>query len=753
MQDKQQIHECELSPSEKRTPYTDKNGQKIQSNVSFVQAIKSIESLSLAIKCPIQTVSSNVTRLKDHWLLLATTSDASSDEEEWEMIPHLASVSYNDEKVDWLPLYQNEIPVSYPFDPTVINHPLFKDKYSVMVTPVPNLKELKTPPILEYLDVSLDRMRYWKQFKTINLTAQGFVVDVTDFQAGVYPFRCEGSTGNLVITFGGQVFPTPDIGEPNRQHLVQPARRYSYDLWNNKLTETDSLGHTTQFIYNDANHVIQKQEPLVDVVDEKGNKTSLSPITRFAYNIRGLQIAERDANSNTRGFVLDAAGHRIIEVLAEGTQRKTQIYDAFNNMVESRDGAGQATKYFYDQENNLYEFHLPSGKRQFYTYNELKQRTSATDQGGNTRHYNFDALGNLIERYEPLGQCTRMIYGRNHQMLKLQNPDGSVLTWTRDAFGKAMLHHDLSGANCFYRYDYKAQLVNIFSPSRGLHGDYMKLYPSTITIDHKVMQGYASSISPIETQQTNYHYVSGRITEINDSYIDAKSVHDHSRIDGKKIYYSYDSEGRRFAVSVVSQQGEILRETTSQTDALGREILTQDKQAVFTTAYDAVSNRRFIKGVVDVGGTHLTQEAWWKYDTEDRVIVSEGVLADGQIKILPSKGLEFTYQTDRRSTEKRLDGSGNAVIATLQYDVDGRLTGSLFNTGERTERQYYAAGWQLCYKDIFPPASLHIQHEQYYNENGWLTSTAQSKDGGAFVHTDYKTFNGIRFTKAANDFL
>lgn len=368
-----------------------------------------------------------------------------------------------------------------------------------MVTPVPNLKELKTPPILEYLDVSLDRMRYWKQFKTINLTAQGFVVDVSDFQAGVYPFRCHGSTGNLVITFGGLVFPTPDIGEPNRQHLVQPARRYSYDLWNNKLTETDSLGHTTQFIYNDVNHVIQKQEPLVEVVDEKGNKTSLSPITRFAYNIRGLQIAERDANGNTNAYILDAAGHRIIEILAEGTKRKTQIYDALNNVVETRDAANQATKYFYDQENNLYEFHLPSGKRQFYTYNELKQRTSATDQGGNTRHYNFDALGNLIERYEPLGQCTRMIYGRNHQMLKLQNPDGSVLTWTRDAFGKAMLHHDLSGANCFYRYDYKAQLVNIFSPSRGLHGDYMKLYPSMITIDHKVMQGYASSISPIET--------------------------------------------------------------------------------------------------------------------------------------------------------------------------------------------------------------------------------------------------------------
>ena len=104
---------------------------------------------------------------------------------------------------------------------------------------------------------------------------------------------------------------------------MQPARLYSYDLWNNKLTETDSLGHITQFIYNDADQIIQKIEPLVDVVDEQGISKALCPITTFAYNVRGQQIAKRDANGNTRGYMLDAAGHRIIEILAEGTQRKT----------------------------------------------------------------------------------------------------------------------------------------------------------------------------------------------------------------------------------------------------------------------------------------------------------------------------------------------------------------------------------------------------------------------------------------------
>ncbi len=727
VQDKKQLHECELSPSEKRTTYTDKNGKQIQSNVTFAQAIKSIVSVSLAIKCPLGQITHKLADVKDHWLLLAATSDASSDEEEWEMIPHAASLAANDEKDDWIPLYQNEIPVAPaaappPFDPAIINDLSFNDKRLVMVTPVPNLKELKTPPILEYLDVSLDRMRRWTQFASINLITQGFVVEMTGVSAGVYPFRCHGYTGNLVITLGGLVFPTQDMIEPDRQHLVQPARRYSYDLWNKKLTETDSLGHTTQFTYNDADQIIQKLEPLVDVVDEQGNTRAFCPTTSFAYNIRGLQIAKRDANGNTHGYILDAAGNRIIEVLAEGTKRKTQLFDAFNNMIEARDAAGQATKYFYDKENNLYEFHLPTGKRRFYTFNELKQRTSDTDTGGNTHHYNFDVLGNLFERYEPLGQCTQMWYGRYHQQFQQINPDGSGLTWQRDTFGKPLQHTDLSGALYRYGYDYKAQVVDVMSEG-GNHGEYMKLIPVT--------DGYNQIVAPVPGQHLHYQYISGRVTEIDDWAT------------GKKTYYSYDSEGRRFAISIVSQAGEILRETTSQTDALGREILTRDRQAIFTTAYDAVSNRRFIRGVVNIPRGQLTQEVWWKYDAEDRVILAEGILENGQIKLTPYQGSKFTYQDDRRITETQLDVSGNEEVAVLRYDIDGQLMGSSYNTGERTERQYYAAGWQLCYKDILPPADIHIQYEQYYNENGWKTSTAQSMDGGTFVHTDYQNFTAL----------
>ena len=58
-------------------------------------------------------------------------------------------------------------------------------------------------------------MRRWTQFVSINLTAQGFVADVTGFSAGVYPFRCHGYNGNLVITLGALVFPTQDMSEPD----------------------------------------------------------------------------------------------------------------------------------------------------------------------------------------------------------------------------------------------------------------------------------------------------------------------------------------------------------------------------------------------------------------------------------------------------------------------------------------------------------------------------------------------------------
>ncbi|HEY2566089.1 MAG TPA: hypothetical protein VGH95_00015, partial [Candidatus Aquirickettsiella sp.] len=708
-QAKQQSETLEINPDQKRTTFSDKKGNKIQSNIDFSVPIQTIEKLSLAVQWPALNKPPATTRLQQHWLMLAAENSETSNEEEWEMLPAHAKLSLEKELEEWIPLYSNETPSASAFDPELITELNFTDKTQLVVSPVPDITPDKEIPTLEYLNVSLDRMRCWTQFSSISLIAQGFVVDMTGFSAGVYPFRFGAYSGDLVLSYAGLVFPTTQNIDPDRQHLVQPARQYSYDLWNNKLTETDTLGHTTHYQYNDANQLIQKQESLVDVVDEQGISKARCPITTFAYNVRGQQIARCDANRNTHAYILDTAGHKIIEILAEGTQRKTQLFDAFNNMIESRDAENQATKYFYDQENNLLAFQKPSGSRRSYTYNELKQRNSDADPANNTRRYNFDVLGNIIERYEPLDQCTRMVYGRNHQLIKLENPDNSCLTWQRDTFGKPLQHTDLSGAIYRYAYDSKAQLVDVMSEG-GDHGECVKLIPAWL--------GYKQERSPVPGQHLHYQYVSGQITEINDF------------ASGKKISYGYDSEGRRIAVRVVSGEAEILRETSSQIDALGREILTRDQQAIFTTAYDAVSNRRFIKGVIKTNdGNQLNQEVWWKYDTEDRVIVSEGVLENGQIKIIPNKGAEFSYQNDRKVTESTI--STSRITEKFFYDSDGRQVGSRYDVpyNSSIERQYDSAGRQRLYKivsDWVFGLIYIIDKEQAYNENTWLVANIQT---------------------------
>lgn len=120
--DQQQVQACEIQADAPRTTYTDKNGQTLQSNVNFEHTIKSITTLSLAIKYPTATaIPHPKTHLSNHWLLLNApadeSSDSDSDEKSWEMIPSPAA---NDEKHpkhkatvnDWIPLYQ-EVPPSY----------------------------------------------------------------------------------------------------------------------------------------------------------------------------------------------------------------------------------------------------------------------------------------------------------------------------------------------------------------------------------------------------------------------------------------------------------------------------------------------------------------------------------------------------------------------------------------------------------------------------------------------------------------
>ncbi|MGB9087927.1 MAG: hypothetical protein WCB98_06125, partial [Candidatus Aquirickettsiella gammari] len=740
--DQNQSQICQISPSAKRSRYVDKEGKEIQSNVDFDQPIKAIAGLSLAVLWPTSHVTDTTMPLKDHWLVLAATSEESSDEEDWEMLSNPSAKLAEEEDQDWIPLYIDVAPSASPFDPDIISELGFSHKRLVMVSPVLDLKEA-TAPVLEYLDVSLDRMRCWKKFPSIHVSTRGFSVDVSGFSAGVYPFRCGEHTGNLVIAREGQVFSSPNSIEPDRQHLVQPARRYRYDLWNNRLSETDSLGHTTAFIYNDADQPLQTQEPAVEVVDEQGIAKTICPVTRFGYNERGVTIASQDAHGNTCGSIVDAAGHLIIELLADGTKRKTQLFDALNNLYETRDAAGQITQYWHDKENNLLEFQQPSGRRHVYSYNLLKRRISVTDPAGNTRRYNFDALGNLNQRYEPLGQSTRMLYGPYRQLMAVENPDGSRLSWQRDAFGKAIQHTDLSGAVYQYQYDSKKQLIEASSQG-GDHGQYLQLDPHILQFNNgRKIDIYALTQKPVPGQQLKYQYISGRVTELADL------------ASGKTTYYSYDSEGRRIGMRVVGQKGELLRETSAENDALGREILTRDNQAVFTTAYDAVSNRRYIKGVVNTSdGKTLKQEVWWKYDAQDRVLLAEGILENGEIKLTSNQGAEFSYQADRRISEAQLNERNNKLVADLRYDVDGRLIGSSYYAAtnpkifERTEREYDLAGWQKNYKDIFPGDAwqkeyAHIRHERVCNENAWLTADIQRVDEGKPIRTDYQELSAL----------
>ncbi|OIZ98243.1 hypothetical protein BEV13_06920 [Rickettsiella grylli] len=725
-----QFHSVEIAPDQKRTPYTDKKGNTIQSNVDFRVPILAIEKLSFAVQWPMSNTPPATTHLHAHWLMLATENSESSDEEEWEMVPPHSSAFLDAAPKEWIPLYRNETPLAPAFDPEQITELHCANKNLLLIHPLPDITPDQQPPVLDYLDVSLDRLRVWRQFDTVNTMTDGLVIDVTPFSAGVYPFRCQESTGNLVIRWEGHVFPTQSMNPPDRQHLVQPARRYRYDVWNNPLTETDTLGHTTHFVYNDADQRIQKQEPQVNVVDEHGETHAMNPITQWGYHSRGWQIAKRDANGNTRAFVLDAAGHRIQEIASDGTTRNTQVYDAFNRVIEAHDARGEVTHYFYDHENNLLAFQKPSGRRRSYTYNELKQRTSDTDPATNTRRYNFDALGNLIERYEPLGQWSRMVYGRNHQLVNVENPDNSRLTWQRDALGRALNHTDLSGTTTHYTYDYKGQLIESRSEN-GKHGDYLKLQS---VIKDGGFFAYALVEQPNMEQQLHYQYVSGQVTAIIDKATDKKTV------------YRYDTEGRRIAVNVRSQTGEVLRETVSEIDALGREILTRDHQAVFTTAYDAVSNRRFLKGVIQSSEIELADEVWWKYDSDDRVLI-EGVLEDGEIRISANKGREFTYKEDRRVTESELLPD-KKVTWTFGYDRDGGLIGSRSNTGKWTEREFDPAGRQICYRAVTNYLWSSKEEERTYNANSWLVQTVQRKagEGGEYnIRTDYQSLTAMGF--------
>jgi RHS repeat-associated protein len=193
------------------------------------------------------------------------------------------------------------------------------------------------------------------------------------------------------------------------------TRSYTYDNNGNLLTETDTLGRTTDYVY-----------------DGLGRQTS-------------VKLPDPDGPSPDGPL---------------GRPETKSSYDGYGNLIKSVDTRGTSTstddrtdKFEYDQRNRLTKETLDAGTATVtgqkivttYEYDAVGNRTLVTDALGHETHYRYDAADRLIDEYQDFGEgrpATPLQFSTDdvfapypgYQGTCAVSPDGLALTLTGDNF-------------------------------------------------------------------------------------------------------------------------------------------------------------------------------------------------------------------------------------------------------------------------------------------------------------------------------
>ena len=464
-----------------------------------------------------------------------------------------------------------------------------------------------------------------------------------------------------------------------------PRMSITYDAGGRRVAETDALGHTTRYQYDDLGRVtdtIFHDGSRTQVAyDELGRRTSmtdpegytttyqydalgrltgvldaLGQLTQYRYDELGRLIEAEDANGHITAYEYDRLGRRIaVELPLE--QRSSMTYDAVGNMVSMTDFNGEVTAYGYDAQNRLILTDYEDDADVVYTYTADGQVATITDGRGITS-FDYDHQGRLLSRqdpdgpYLPSGNTIEYSYDEAGNRTSVTTPNGSV-TYGYDERNRltTVLDDDLNLTT--YTYDDANNLIQTQFGNGVIETRAYDDLNRLIVLENKQGEtilssysyelndaGHRLSVTEYDGRTVSYTYDElHRLTEENINGGD------------RTIAYTYDNVGNR-----LSRTDSVEGTTTYTYDANDRllsETLTQDGSTVQTVGYSYDANGNLISRVQDTNGTTETTSYTWNDD--NRLVQAELPNGDVATYEYDSEGIRVSSMVNGETTEYLID--------------------------------------------------------------------------------------------------
>jgi RHS repeat-associated protein len=523
------------------------------------------------------------------------------------------------------------------------------------------------------------------------------------------------------------------------------AITYFHDVTNLTTSVTDRNGYPLTQEFDDAGNLMR-------AVDALGG------VTTCTYDSEGRRLSRTNPLGETENYVYNPANGALIALINALGQTNTFTYNTNGQVIRAteRDGAPLWTDY--DSHNNVTRIVDTLGNETVYTYNTLGKAVYSRDALSNEVRSAYDNFGNLSRAINALGNVSTFAYDANNRITsqvvtrtvngvtetqtngwaydslgrvtEAVAPDGTTHRTIYDASGHVAATIDQLGSATTNRYDLLGRLVQVVYPdgsSEGIGYDAAdRKIANTNRLGQVTRYFYDAlnrpvvTIFPDGTGTTNYYNAGSRLV----ATMDAR---------GKGSWFGHDSLGRVIATT------NALREVTLFSyDARGNQVTSTDALGHTTTNVFDLANR--LVSVVYPDGTTTSN----RYDALgcktadiDQLgrVTSYGYDALGRLTAVTNALLQVTrYEYNELGEQTaQIDASGH--ITRYEYDVLGRRVSRILPLGQADLATYDDVGNLTSYRDF----NGNVTGYQYDNFNRLIQKTPDPRLGEPSVSFGYNT--------------
>ncbi|MFJ9901897.1 DUF6531 domain-containing protein [Streptomyces sp. NPDC101152] len=332
---------------------------------------------------------------------------------------------------------------------------------------------------------------------------------------------------------------------------------------------TDSLGHTTTCVHNEAYRLVQETDPLGNTTYQEWDAANqhlvavtdpLGHTTRYTYDAHGSVASVEDPTGAVTGVTYNSLGLPVELTEASGAVWRSE-YDERGNLLATVDPLGARTSYTYDAHGDLETVTTPLGAVQHCATDAAGLLVSVTDARGATTTAVRDAFGRIAEATDALGNTIHVGWTVEGLVSWLERSDGRRESWEFDAECHPVAHTDPGGR----RVAQSPGQFDLLTGTTDAEG-------ASYAFEHDTERRLVRVVNPAGDAWTYTYDPAGRLLEETD-------------FDGRTIRYTYDAAGR--IVSRVNTAGDTLTFTR---DALGRLTSSTADDEVTTYEYDIAGN-------------------------------------------------------------------------------------------------------------------------------------------------------------------